>query len=48
MLWRKFFMNIANNGDFITNFSKNPYNKFNQYCQEWYLYNLMKNNTVTD
>ena len=42
----KFFLNDANRGEFINNCCNNPYNTFHRYCQEWYLYNLMKNNTV--
>ena len=46
MGWRKFFLNIANNVEFINNYFYNPYKKFHRFCHEWYLYNLMKNNTV--
>ena len=48
MLWREFFMKIANNGENINNYCNNPYNKFQKYCQEWCLYNAMKTNTMTD
>ena len=40
--WRRFFLNTANKTQYINNYCKNPYNKFQSYCHEWYLYNLMK------
>ena len=44
IFWRKLFMHIANNRDYIYNFCNNPDNKFQRYCLEWYLYNLWKKN----
>ena len=43
---RRFFYNIANNGAFIKNFCNNPYKKFHRFYHEWYLYNLLNNNTI--
>ena len=37
--WRKFFLTIANNGDYIYNFCNRPMNKFDRHYREWYLYN---------
>ena len=45
ILWRKFLSNIATNSDYIHNHCDNPFNRFHRHCHEWYLYNLMKNNT---
>ena len=45
LLWRKFFLNIANNRDYINSLCKRPYSRFDQNCREWYLYNLTKTNT---
>ena len=44
-LWKTFFLKIANNRDYILNFCNNPYSRFHRHCREWYMYNLMKNNT---
>ena len=44
MLWMKFFMNIANNSDFVNSFCNNTCKKFHRYCCDWYIYNLMKGN----
>ena len=38
-LWRKFFLNIANNRDYVYNYSKRPFNDFHRHCREWYFYN---------
>ena len=46
MGWRRFFLNIAKNTQYITNYCNNSYNRFHRYCHEWYLYNLLKNNTI--
>ena len=46
MGWRRFFLILSNNTQYINNFCNNPYNKFHRYCHEWYLYNLIKNNTT--
>ena len=48
MMWRNFFENFAENRDYIYNYSNNPYNNFHRYCVEWYMYNIVKNKTVTD
>ena len=46
IMWRKFFLDIANNGEFNNNYCSKPYNKYHRYYREWYLYNLKKSNTV--
>ena len=48
MLWRKVFKNNAKNRDYVYNFCKRPFNKFDRHCRECYLYNLVKNNTAGD
>ena len=45
LLWRKFFLNIANNRDYVTTFCIRPLNDFDRHCRGWYLHNLIKNNT---
>ena len=37
MLWKKFFLNIANNRDYIIIYCDRPPNKFDKFCREWYL-----------
>ena len=45
LLWRKFFLNIANNNrDYVNNYCNRPFNRFHRYCREWYLYNNTENN----
>ena len=39
LLWRKLFLNIANNRDYVYNYCNRPFNKFHRHCREWYLYN---------
>ena len=36
-LWRKFFLNIVNNRDYISNYCNRPFNTFDGLCREWYL-----------
>ena len=48
MLWRHFFKHIANNRDYVYIFCNRPLYKFDRHCREWYLYNLIKNNTGDD
>ena len=36
LLWRNFFLNIANNGDHLINFCNRPFNRFDRLCREWY------------
>ena len=38
-LWRKFFLKIANNKDYVYNFCKRAYNDFHRHCRELCLYN---------
>ena len=45
LLWRKFFLNIANNRDYVNNYCNRPPNSFDRHCPEWYLHKLIKNNT---
>ena len=44
LLWRKFFLNIANNRDYVYKYCNRPLNDFHRHCREWYL----NNNTVED
>ena len=48
MLWRLFFKNIVNNRDYVYNFCNRSLCRFDRHCHEWYLYNLVKNNTDGD
>ena len=43
MMWRKFFFNIANNEEFITNNCIYSHRNFYRFYRDWYLYNLMRN-----
>ena len=36
LLWRKFFMNIVNNRDYIIKYCNRRFNKFDRLCREWY------------
>ena len=45
MFWRHLFKHIANNRNYVYNFCNRPPKNFHRYCCEWYLYNLVKNNT---
>ena len=38
-LWRNFFLNIANNMDYVYHFCNRPFHTFDLHCREWYLYN---------
>ena len=48
ILWRIFFLKIANSWDYVHNFCNRPFISFYQHCREWYFYNLRKNNTEMD
>ena len=48
IMWRKFFKNIAENKDYIHNHCNNFFERFNRYCVDWYMYNVIKNVTVTN
>ena len=37
MFWRKFFLNIANNRDYILHHCNRPLHKFDRLLREWYL-----------
>ena len=41
LLWRKFFLNIANNRDFVNTYCNRQFSRFDQHCREWYLHNLI-------
>ena len=41
LLWRKFFLNIANNRDYVNNYCNRKFSRFDQHCREWYLHNLI-------
>ena len=45
LLWRKFFLNIANNRDYVNYYCNRPYSMFDWNCHKWYLYNLIKSIT---
>ena len=36
-MWRKFFMNIANNRDYVIHHRNRPLHKFDRLLREWYL-----------
>ena len=36
---RRFFFNIANNGEFINNYCNYSHSKFHRFYHDWYLYN---------
>ena len=37
LLWKMFFLRIANNRDHIKMYCNRPFNKFDRFCREWYL-----------
>ena len=39
LLWRKFFLNIANNRDYVNECCIRPLNSLDRHCRECYLYN---------
>ena len=43
MMWRKFFINIANNEEFINNNCIYSHRKIYRFYRDWYFYNLMRN-----
>ena len=46
LLCRKFFLNIANNRDYVYNFRNRPLNKYDRHCREWYSYNNPNANDI--
>ena len=46
LLWRKFFLNVANNRDYIINYCNRPFNKFDSICSEWYLSHNSDDNEI--
>ena len=51
ILWRKFFLIIANNRDCVYNFCDNPHSRFDRHCREWYFdynYNLNQEEVLFD
>ena len=42
-LWRQFFKNNADSGDYVYNSCNNPLNKFDRFCREWYLFKKKHN-----
>ena len=46
MIRKNYFINIGSNRDYIYNFCKNPFEKLQKHCCEWYQYNLIKINTA--
>ena len=47
MMWRKFFMNFANNRDYVKTFYYTPCKKIDRYCCEWCINNLMKRKYIS-
>ena len=44
LLWRNFFLNFANNRDYIINYCNGPFIKFDKHCREWlFSYNSYDN-----
>ena len=39
MMWRKIFINIANNEKFINNDCNYSHRKYHRFYEDWYLYN---------
>ena len=48
LLWRKLFLNISNNRDFIINYCIRPFNNFHKHCREWYLSQKSDDNEMLD
>ena len=46
LLWRKCFLNIANNRNCIINYYNRPFNKFDRLCREWYLSHNSDDNEI--
>ena len=46
LLWRNFFLNIANNRDYIIIYCNRPFNKFDRLCLEWYLSHKRDDNEI--
>ena len=46
LLWRKFFLNIANNRDYIINYCNRPFINFDRPCREWYLSHNSDDNEI--
>ena len=44
LLWRKFFLNIAHNRDYVNNYCNRPLNSFDRHCRAWYIYINPENN----
>ena len=47
-MWIKFFKNFAENKDYKYDHCNNRFERFNRYCVDWYMYNVIKNGTVTN
>ena len=39
LLWRKFFLNIANNRVYVFEYCNRTFRNFRRHCREWCLYN---------
>ena len=48
IMWRKFFKKIAENRVYVYNNCNIPYKQFHRYCVDWYTYNVIKSNTMTN
>ena len=47
-LWRKFFLNTANNRDYVNEYCNRPFNRFDRSCRERYLHNLINSSNNLD
>ena len=45
LLWRKFFLNIANNENYVNDYCSRTLNSFDRHCRDWYLYNNTQTNS---
>ena len=46
LLWRKFFLNVANDRDHLIKYCNRPFNKFDRHCREWYLSHNSDDNEI--
>ena len=46
LLWRKFFLNIANNRDHVNNYCNRLFSKFDRLCREWFLGHKSDDNEI--
>ena len=46
LLWRKFFLKIANNRDYLINDCNKPLKKLDRLCRDWYLSHNSDDNEI--